>query len=264
MAHPGVAALLSRRSTLAGSVSLALHGGMLGLAVALVGARVVPEPRRIALTSVEIVSRTPALPTPAPAAPDPPAAAPSPAPRAVARQDRAAPPQPRAASIVEALDLKVSYSARDNFAAKPSAQPPSEGEPGGIDVRGIGADSRRQLEASLARVDIPVPQRLSLARPPREKHNYHQLRLPSVRRFAALHIKLVLTIDARGRVSDVELVQGVDGELDLRVCRLARHFEFEPALDDDGAPTPGTSRWDIEIIDDDHGQLRKAMERGYY
>jgi hypothetical protein len=263
MAHPGVAALLSRRSTLAGSASLVLHGGLLVLAVALVGTRAAPEPRQIALTSVEIVSPAPPPPTPDPALPDPPAAAPSPAPRAVARQDRAAPPQPRAASVQD-LDLKVSYSARDNFAAKPGADDPSEGEPGGIDVRGIGADSRRQLEDSLAHVDIPVPQRVSLARPPHEKRNYHQLRLPSVRRFAGLHIKLVLTIDARGQVSDVELIQGVDGELDLRVCRLARHFEFEPALDDDGVPVRGTSRWDIEIIDADNGQLRNAMERGYY
>jgi hypothetical protein len=261
MAHPGVG-LLSRRSTLAGSVSLVLHGGVLLLAVALVGARVVPESRRIALTMVEIVSPSPPPPTPAPATAAP-ASAPSPESRPAPRPVHAAPP--RAASIVEALDLKVSYSARDNFAAKPGTEAPSDGEPGGFDGgRGIGADSRRQLEASLAHLEIPVPQRVSLARPPHEKHNYHQLRLPSVRRFAALHIKLVLTIDARGRVSDVELVQGVDGELDLRVCRLARHFEFEPALDDDGVPVPGTSRWDIEIIDDDHGQLRDAMERGYY
>jgi outer membrane biosynthesis protein TonB len=263
MAHPGVAGLLSRRSTLAGSVSLVLHGGLL-LAVALVGVRVVPAPRRIALTTVEIVSPPPAPPTPDPAPPDPPVAAPSPAPRAVARQDRAAPPQPRA-TAVEDLDLKVSYGARDNFAARPSADDPAEGEPGGIDSgRGIGADSRRQLEDSLAHVDLPVPQRVSLARPPREKFNYHQLRLPSVRRFAGMHIKLVLTIDAHGRVSDVELIQGADAALDLRVCKLARHFEFEPALDDDGAPVAGTSKWDIEIIDADHGQLRNSMERGYY
>jgi len=79
-----------------------------------------------------------------------------------------------------------------------------------------------------------------------------------------MHLKLVLTIDTRGRVSQVELVQGIDGQLDLRVVGLARHFEFEPALDDDGVPVRGTSRWDIEIIDEDHGQLRNAMERGYY
>lgn len=263
MAHPGVAALLSRRSTLAGSVSLALHGGLLLLVVVLVGVRVAPETRRIALTTVEIVSPAPTPPTPDPAPPDPPAAAPSPAPRAVARQDRAAPPQPRAASVQD-LDLKVSYSARDNFVPDPT-EAPSDGESGGIDGgRAIGADSRRQLEDSLAHLEIPVPQRVSLARPPREKRNYHQLRLPSVRRFAGMHLKLVLAIDARGRVSDVELVQGVDGQLDLRVVGLARHFEFEPALDDDGVPVRGTSRWDIEIVNDDNGQLRNAMERGYY
>ena len=262
MAHPGVAALLSRRSTLAGSVSLALHGGLLGLGVVLVGARVAPEPRQIALTTVEIVapSRPPPTPAPAPALP---AIAPSPAPRPAARPAPAAPP--RAASAVEALDLKVSYSARDNFSANPTTEAPADGGPRGLDRgRGIGADGRRQLEDSLAHVDIPVPPRVSLARAPREKRNYHQLRLPSVRRFAGMHIKLVLTIDAQGRVSQVELVQGIDGQLDLRVVGLARHFEFEPALDDDGVPVRGASRWDIEIIDDDHGQLRNAMERGYY
>lgn len=261
MAHPGVAALLSRRSTLAGSVSLALHGGLLGLGVVLVGARVAPEPRQIALTTVEIVAPSPP-PTPAPA-PAVPAIAPDPAPREPARPVRAAPP--RAASAVEALDLKVSYSARDNFSANPTTEAPADGEPRGIDGgRGVGSDGRRQLEDSLAHVDIPVPPRVSLARPPREKRNYHQLRLPSVRRFAGMHIKLVLAIDAQGRVSHVELVQGIDGQLDLRVVGLARHFEFEPALDDDGVPVRGSSRWDIEIIDDDHGHLRNAFERGYY
>lgn len=261
MAHTSVAALLSRRSTLAGSVSLALHGGLLLLVIALVGARVAPEARRIALTTVEIVAPSPLPPTPAPPSAAP-ATAPGPALRPAARPVRAAPP--RAVSAVEALDLKVSYSARDNFSSNPS-EAPAEGEPGGIDGgRAIGADSRRQLEDRLAHLEIPVPQRVSLARPPREKRNYHQLRLPSVRRFAGMHLKLVLMIDARGRVSDVELVQGIDGQLDLRVVGLARHFEFEPALDDDGVPVRGTSRWDIEIVDDDNGQLRNAMERGYY
>lgn len=263
MALPGVAALLSRRSTLAGSVSLALHGGLLGLAVGLVGARVAPEPRQIALTLVEIVSPSPPPPSPPAPTAAAPAVAPGPALRPAPRPAPAAPP--RAASMVEALDLKVSYSARNNFSSNPTPEAPSDGEPAGLDGgRGIGADSRRQLEASLAGLEIPVPQRVSLARAPHEKRNYHQLRLPSVRRFAGLHIKLVLTIDARGRVSQVELAQGIDGQLDLRVVGLARHFEFEPALDDDGVPVRGTSKWDIEIIDDDHGQLRNAMERGYY
>ena len=264
MTHPGVAALLSRRSTLAGSVSLALHGGLLLLAVVLVGARVAPAPHQIALTMVEIVapSRPSPAPAPEPAAPVP-AIAPAPAPRAPARPAPAAPA--RATSIAEALDLKVSYSARDNFASNPSTEAPADGESRGFDAgRLINTDSRRQLEDSLAHLDIPAPPRVSLARPPHEKRNSHQLRLPSVRRFAGMHMKLVLTIDAQGRVSHVELIQGIDGQLDLRVVGLARHFEFDPALDDDGAPTPGTSRWDIEIIDDDHGQLRNAMERGYY
>ena len=70
-------------------------------------------------------------------------------------------------------------------------------------------------------------------------------------------------IDARGRVSHVELVQAIDARLDLAVVRLARRFEFDPALDEDGAPVPGSSAWDIEIVDDDRGQLGNAFERGY-
>lgn len=270
MATSGRAGLLSRRSTLAGSVSLALHGGVVLLAVALLGTHAARSPRQIALTSVEIVSPVPLPPRPA-AAPVPamtPAraeasAAPSPAVRSTVRQDRTSPP-PRAVSATEVLDLKVSYDTPDNFASK-RGDAPSDGEPGGIDGgRGVADDSRRQLQDSLANLQIPVPPPVPRARAARPKHNYHQLRLHSVRRFAGLTIKLLLTIDAHGRVSDVELVEGIDGQVDRRVVELARRFEFEAALDADGAPVPGTSKWDIQIVDDDNGQLRNSLERGYY
>jgi TonB family protein len=263
MSSPGAAGVLSRRSTLAGSASLALHGGVVLLGVALVGAHVAPAPRPLALTSIEVVSPLPPSPvaTPAPApAPAARAIAPSPVARAIARPARAAPP--RTASAVEALDLRVRYDDPNNFA---SSRADAEREPSGIDEgRGIGAESRRQLEDSVGHLQIPVPPPVSFARAPRPKHNYHQLRLHSVRRFAGMTVRLVLTIDARGRVSDVELVQGVDGQLDRRVVELARRFEFEPGVDQDGAPTAGTSRWDIQIVDDDNGQLRNSMERGYF
>lgn len=264
MATSGVARLLSR-STLAGSASLVLHGGVLLLAVALVGARVAPAPPPIQFTSVEVVSAMPLPPSPAATpAPPPAAAAPasaaSPAARSLARPARVASPRP--ASVVEALDLKVRYDDPSNFA---SGRADAEREPGGIDeAREIGAESRRQLEDSVAHLQIPVPVPVSLARAPRAKHDYHQLRLHSVRRFAGLTIKLLLTIDAHGRVSGVKLIQGIDGELDLRVVGLARRFEFEPGLDQDGEPIPATSRWSIQIVDDDNGQLRNSMERGYY
>ncbi|HEX8108321.1 MAG TPA: hypothetical protein VF516_11370, partial [Kofleriaceae bacterium] len=190
----------------------------------------------------------------------PASAAPSPAARALARPVRTA--APRAASVVEALDLKVRYDDPSNFA---SSRADAEREAGGLDEgREIGAESRRQLEDSVAHLEIPMPPAPSFARAPRAKHDYHRLRLHSVRRFAGLTIKLLLTIDAQGRVSDIKLIQGIDGQLDLRVVQLARRFEFEPGLDQDGTPIPGISRWDIQVVDDDNGQLRNAFERGYF
>ncbi|HEX8110876.1 MAG TPA: hypothetical protein VF516_24255, partial [Kofleriaceae bacterium] len=65
MATSGFAGLLSRRSTLAGSASLVLHGGVLVLAVALVGARVARvarPPRPVAWTAVEVISPLPPAP----------------------------------------------------------------------------------------------------------------------------------------------------------------------------------------------------------
>lgn len=264
MADPDTARLRSRRSTLAGSTSLALHAGLVALALLFAGARVVDVPRQIALTMVEVVA-----PAPRPAEPEPPVAAVAVAPSPVvpaARPSRAVPAPRRAATATEALDLQVSYDDPSNFAGRPTDAPDDDhGAAGGIDGgHGIGADSRRQLQDSLAGVVIPVPPAVSLARPPRPRHNYHQLRLHSVRRFAGMTVKLRLSIDAHGRVSDVELVEGVDGQLDRRIVDLARRFEFEPALDAEGAPVPGMSKWDIQIIDDDKGQLRNAFERGYF
>lgn len=264
MAHSDAPGLLSRRSTLAGSTSLALHGGLLALAVVFAGARVVDAPRRIALTTIEVVSPAPRPPAPEPT-PVAAVAAPSPVVPA-ARPSRAVPAPRRAAAAIEALDLQVSYDDPSNFARRPTDAPDDDhGAAGGIDGgRGIGADSRRQLQDSLASVVIPVPPAVSLARPARALHDYHQLRLQSVRRFAGMTIKLLLTIDARGRVSDVRLVDGVDWQVDRRVIELARRFEFDPALDPEGAPVSGTSKWNIQIIDDDHGQTRNAFERGYF
>jgi outer membrane biosynthesis protein TonB len=266
MAHSDAPGLLSRRSTLAGSTSLALHAGLVALAVVYAGARVVDAPRRIALTTIEVVSPAPRTPTPEPEpTPVVPAAAPSPVVPA-ARPSRAVPAPRRAAAAARALDLQVSYDDPSNFAGRPTDAPDDDhGAAGGIDGgRGIGADSRRQLQDSLASVVIPVPPAVSLARPARALHDYHRLRLHSVRRFAGMTIKLVLTIDARGRVSDVGLVEGVDWQLDRRVIELARRFEFDPARDADGAPVSGTSKWNIQIIDDDDGKTRNAFERGYF
>ncbi|HEX3758420.1 MAG TPA: hypothetical protein VHW23_06920 [Kofleriaceae bacterium] len=216
MAHPD-AALLSRRSTLAGSVSLALHAGLIALAVGLVGARVVDAPRQIALTMVEVVSPAPRPPAPEPTPAAAVAAVPTPVVPAV-RPSRAVAAPRRAATATEALDLQVSYDDPNNFAGRPTDAPDDDhGAAGGLDGgRGIGAASRRQLEDSLASVAIPVPTAVSLARPPRPLHNYHQLRLQSVRRFAGMTVKLLLSIDARGRVSDVGLIQGVESQLDRR------------------------------------------------
>jgi TonB family protein len=91
----------------------------------------------------------------------------------------------------------------------------------------------------------------SLARSARPKHDYRNLRLVGASRFAGRTIKVRLTIDEHGRVGAVQLLQGVDRQLDRKTIELVRGFEYDPALDDVGEAIPGTSRWDFQIVEDE-------------
>jgi hypothetical protein len=261
MTYPGIVTA-PRRSMLAGSTSLVLHGGLLLLAFALVGERVSRSPR-LRLSWVEVAAPSP-LPSPVPevAAPAAPPAVTTPSARTPARQghDTRRPPSRVPAPPESLADLRVSYDDPNNFTSKSTAETTIGGD---TPQSAIGA-IRKQLDDNLAALQVPVPAPVSLAQPPRPKRDYHRLQLRGVRRFAGLTIKVLLRIDAHGKVSDVRLLQGVDSQLDRRTIDLARSFEFEPARDEAGNAVPGSSKWDIMIVDDDHGAYRNALERGFY
>jgi hypothetical protein len=256
---------------LAGCVSLVLHGGLLVLALALLGVRVVRAPRPVGLTSIEVVA--PRLASPLASSPVPGHAPPVARPvvpvvnagthgrrggDTVRRSQSRGPAAPGSLA-----DLKVSYEDPANF----TSNNPAETAIGrGRDARqsGIGAGAGRSLDDHLATMQIPGPSLVSLARPPRPRFDYRDLRLrTSVRRFAGQTIKVVLVIDAEGRVRDVKLLHGVDDRLDQRTIELAGSFVFEPAWDDAGAPVPGSSRWDFLIVAEEERPFESALQRGY-
>jgi len=237
---------------------------LLLLAFALVGERVSRSPR-LRLSWVEVAAPSP-LPSPIAeaAAPAVLPAVTAPSARTPVRlgHDTRRPPSRVPAPPESLADLRVSYDDPNNFTSKSTAETTI-----GQDTprSAIGA-IRKQLDDNLAALQVPVPAPapVSLAQPPRPRRDYHRLQLRDVRRFAGLTIKVLLKIDAHGKVSDVRLLQGVDSQLDRRTIDLARGFEFEPARDEAGKAVPGSSKWDILIVDDDHGAYRNSLERGFY
>jgi len=249
-----------RRSLLASSASLALHGALL---VVLVGSaqRTARPPRSVEHVPIDVIDATP--PASAAPAPQPTVVRAPSAPAAVhGRRGQSVPQRvpARPASARSALaDLTVRYDDASNFAA--SANTAGDGDAAGQHIgqgTGIG-----KLHDALAPLAVPPPPG-SLARKPLPRHDYHRLQLHSVRQFAGRSIKVLLIVDERGRVRDVRLLQGVNADLDARTIALTRNFEFDPALDETGAPVPGTSRWEIAIVDDSNAGLREASRRGYY
>ncbi len=101
-----------------------------------------------------------------------------------------------------------------------------------------------------------------VGRSPRPKFDYTKLRIRGASKFAGRTIKVQLAVDTSGRVHQVQLLQGVDRELDRRTVALVHSFEFEPARDETGAPIPGTSRWDIQIVEDEDEKYQTGVERG--
>ena len=252
---------------LAGSASLALHGAMLaGVAIVVaIRGHLVDRAPRVAYTSVEIVSASaPPLPPPAPRTAQP-AVRPSavrPSAEARGRREPAQRSQPSAPVVSETLaDLKVHYDDPSNFAGDTAAA-------AGSDSRGrrpgIGGSIGSQAEGGLATMAIPSPAPVSLARPPRPRNDYTKLYLRAASKFAGKTIKVALTVDTAGKVRAVQLLEGVDRDLDRRTVALVSGFEFQPALDDNGEPIQGTSRWNIEIIEDETEPFKAAIERGHY
>jgi hypothetical protein len=261
---------------LSGSASLALHGALLVFLAVFSGEPAVHvPPRQIALTSIEMIGAAPSPPSTAspPSAVSPPSTTP-PLPRPVARSTspsvspeararrlqvpRSQPGAPAAASPL--ANLNVGYDDPASFAA-PAATTVEGTHDGGRP--GIGKGIERQLGDGVANMQIPQPSIVSLARPPRPRFDYRNLRLHGASKFAGRTIKVQLAVDIHGRVREVRLLQGVDRDLDRRTIALVHDFAFEPALDEDGAAIPGTSRWDIQVVEDDEEEpfLIRARKR---
>lgn len=240
-------------------MSIAFHGALLLVVVQVIADRVVPErPRRIELTPVAIVE--PAV-QPAPGssggASTAPGAGAGGAPGEIAfsphntgvpsgRAARAR-SQTRAPSTTDAAaDVLVSYD-------EPRGEDP--GDEGHGDGHGRGAGLLGDGEAAGygergtgygvggLRMPDPPPALPSLARPPIPKRDYSKWRTGP----RAGTVLLMLTIDPQGVVRNVVILRGADHDLDRRAKDTARHFEFHPALDRDGAPIWGLHRWEFVV-----------------
>lgn len=249
----------------AGSVSVAVHIALIGVAVTLTGGLVADAPAQPSVTLVEIVHapRLPGPPTPVQVAPPSPVAEP----RVAAFSRRGpAPPQPaptKPAAVKELLDdVKVSYDDPSNFDPGEGSDAPAE-----VDRAPLSsaiASGGSVAEDGLAKLQMPAPASASLARLAKPKHDYSKLRMHSVKQFAGLTISVLLTVDEHGVVSNVRVLKGIDPDLDRRTMELARQFLFEPALDDFGTPVRGTSRWNILIVDEAKESIKGSIQRGFY
>jgi hypothetical protein len=241
-----------RRPIVAGWASLALHGGVVALAVMLARSRIVRPQRRAAVTDIEIVDAValPRAPFPAQVAPPSPVVQP----RQLAAHNRRglALPQHMAArpsSVKQLLaDIKVSYDDPANFTDRAAQTTPSDG---GRTLHSAALTTGTDLPSQngLATLQMPGVASASLARPPHAKHDYSKGKLESVRQFAGQTIEVLLTIDIRGHVRHVDLLKGVEAQLDARTIALVREWEFDPALDDIGEPMPGYVKWDMHLVD---------------
>jgi hypothetical protein len=238
-----------RRSMLAGSLSVALHGGLVVLAVVLFGGRRV-APRAPRLVSIDIVS-PPVGPTQvtAPATgilragtrstsvrTAPPLAR-TQAPTTVDRRaDRAARVQPQQvqqpAPEPEPTPAPPTALTEDHAGAGEAATGTGEGAGHGSNGTGPG------LEQPMA-----PP---SKARDPRARGAYHHV-VPGAERYPNRAIVVELHIDERGRVGTVKMVSGLEPELDARAVAIAYTLEFDPALNDAGEPIALDYRWTFSI-----------------
>jgi len=241
---------VSRRSAISGLASLALHGGLLLLVFVLAGVRVMPERHVIELTTIQVVE-----PPPPPAPGQSGTMTPSPARTSAGTLGRRGHDAPqRSASRAPAVanpfaELAVSYD------TPTGPDPGNEAGTGGLTVGsglwgdGAGGDGGRFGVGGMG-VPPPPPPAVSRARPPRPKLDYHTWDFRASRRFAGQAVLVELSIDAGGHVGQVRVMKSVDPAVDHHAMDLARRFEFYPALDPDGHPTPGLHRWEFVIVGD--------------
>src|SRR5262249_35405610 len=153
------------------------------------------------------------LPVPAvPAQVAPPSPVAEPRAEARVRRGPARPPEqppPRPSTVKDLVeDVTMRYDDPSLSTANPSDEP-VDGERAPL-TSAIASGSSQAAQDGLATLQMPVTQAsVSLARPPRAKHDYNLLRLPSVRQFAGQRINVELTVDEHGVVSGVRVLHGI-------------------------------------------------------
>jgi hypothetical protein len=169
---------------------------------------------------------------------------------------RAASSEP--ASVKSLADLKISYKDPTNF-VEVHAPAPSD-IASGAGRAGISAGIDPSVASGLSNLEVP-PAGPSLARRPRPKHDYSAIRIVGASKFAGQTIQLRSSIDAHGRVRTVELLRGVDRELDRKTIAMVYSFEYAPALDDDGTPSPANFTWTFEVVaDEDDAPFQSSFD----
>jgi hypothetical protein len=198
-----------RRSMVAGWASLALHGGVIVLAVGFIRSRSVRPGPQAVVTDIEIVDAV-ALPRAAFAAQ---VAPPSPSvqPRQLATHNRRGPElaqrtSARPSSVKEALaDIKLSYDDPRNLTDRAAKMIASDGDHG-LHSAALTTGTDRPSQDGLATLQMPGVASASLARAPHSKHDYSKLQMHAVRQFAGQTIQVLMSIDTHGRVGRVDLL----------------------------------------------------------
>lgn len=242
---------VSHRSMFAGSVSLALHGGVVLLAFLIAGVRVVQPPRVIELTEIQVVAPPP--PPPGPSRSGTRAGSGNTAKMgALGRRGHDAMPrsQTRAPAVANPFaDLAVSYE---------TPTLPDPGSPAGTTGQGVGTGlfgtgtgagaGYGSLGDGPGLLQVPPPPP-SLARPPRPKNSHSASIILGSHEFANKTLLVELNIDPHGNVRDVRILEGLSNRLDTSAAKIARDYKFYPALSDNGEPTSGHYLWKFVIND---------------
>ncbi len=246
-----------RRRAVAGSI--AIHGVLVWLALAIPPSAVVDEPRpvvRLTTVDVELGPRPPERPqllaaNLRPGAPGTLARARAATPAGVRgrRGHAAAAPAPAPPANDPFADLAIRYETGDRSAPRPGPGTGDGGAGPGGGARGLGGGLGIEAKAGLGgggalRVPDAPPSR---AQPPRAKHDYRRWPFRAPPEYAGVKVVLELAIDARGQVSGVRVLESVTARIDERAVAFGRRFEFHPARDSAGEPTASVVRWEFVI-----------------
>jgi len=255
---------VSHQSIFAGSVSLALHGGVVLFAFLIAGVRVVQPPRVIELTEIQVVAPPP--PPPGPSRSGTRAGAGNTAKMgALGRRGHDALPhsQTRTPAVANPFaDLAVSYETPT--LPDPGSLAGTTGLGVGTSLFGTGTGSGAGFGSlgdgpGILQVPPPPP---SLARRPRPKNSHSASIILGSHEFANKTLLVELSIDPRGNVRDVRILEGLSDRLDTHAAAIARGYKFYPALSDNGEPTSGTYRWKFVINDVVEGDDDAMSDQG--